>query len=262
MINNIVVGVDGSDASRNAMAWASDVCAGTGARLAMVHAVQPPSAEVDPERIARLRASARDQLDGAWAGPARARGVQVERRVVDASPRQALVAEARDHHPDLVVVGRGGTGPGSVASDLAHELTVPLVLVGAYESDTGRPVVVGDDGSDAVGAAEQLAAELADALGSRLVPVHASSGEDEVPADGAGEGSRSDADGPGARRPSVIVDRPAAEGLDEVADETGAACLVVGTRSHGLLADLRLGRVASRLIDDARVPLVIVTHDR
>lgn len=152
MAGKIVVGVDGSDASREALRWAASEAALRDARLVAVHvfAFMPLTAIGDPGMIPMSagdlpgqldaeRSAAQTELDAAVAdafpdGPPK----DFEARLVEGDPSDTLVAEAGD--ADLVVVGSRGRGGlksallGSVSGHVVHHAASPVVVVKAPSS--------------------------------------------------------------------------------------------------------------------------------
>jgi nucleotide-binding universal stress UspA family protein len=132
----IVVGVDGSGNSIEALRWAASEARFTGAELHAVLAwtvpftiyVVPSYTEADYEHDAAntLNEAVREAL-----GPDP--GVPVVTRLVQQRPATALVEEAA--HADLLVVGGHGRGElpgvhlGSVASYCTHHAPCPVVVV-------------------------------------------------------------------------------------------------------------------------------------
>jgi nucleotide-binding universal stress UspA family protein len=148
----IVVGVDGSDASREALQWAASEAALRDARLVGVHvfAFMPLTAIGDPGMIPMPagdlpgqleaeRTGAQAELDTAVAdafpdGPPKG----FEARLVEGDPSESLVAEAGD--ADLIVVGSRGRGGlksallGSVSGHVIHHASCPVVVLKAPSS--------------------------------------------------------------------------------------------------------------------------------
>ena len=136
----IVVGVDGSDTSLDALRWARDEAARRGASLHLVHAWSYPyvgdvagMAAYVPDD-ANMEANARAVLDDAVAlateggdPPA------VTTSVVHGAATQVLLDASAG--ADLLVVGSHGRGGfaglllGSVSQQCAHHATCPLVIV-------------------------------------------------------------------------------------------------------------------------------------
>jgi len=135
-MERIVVGVDGSDHSRRALAWAIGEARARQAALVAVHAWHLPAAAasyagplVDPKLLEEEAAKA---LADALAS-ADAHGVEVEQRVVRGGPAAALLDAAAD--ADLLVVGSRGHGGfaglllGSVSQQVCHHAACPVVVV-------------------------------------------------------------------------------------------------------------------------------------
>lgn len=177
----VVVGVDGTERSDRALAWAAaemtvemtgemaGEVAGGGV-VHLVHAISPTvelavaAVQADSRRLVRRR---RALLAGAWSEPVRAvvtdRGVAVEHHVIEDTPAAAILRVAEQVGAGAIVVGahaRELHGPATIGATIGHLVefaTVPVVIVG---SDAGRssdatPVVV------AVGADSQHAVRWA-----------------------------------------------------------------------------------------------------
>jgi nucleotide-binding universal stress UspA family protein len=132
----LVVGVDGSECSARALAWAARLAPRLGAEVVAVHALgllvhlgggtapaQNHRAEVD----AALR--------GRWTAELRAAGVAHRCAVVDGNPVTALLAAAEAEEACMVVVGSRGVGGfpglqlGSTSHQLAQHAPLPVVIV-------------------------------------------------------------------------------------------------------------------------------------
>jgi len=142
----IVVGVDGSESSKAALAWAVRQAALTGAKVDAVHAWRNPVsysygygyAMVLP--VTDLEKFAREALDGAIAAVADlAPGVDIRPVVVEDNPAQALLDAAKG--ADLLVVGCRGHGGfteallGSVGQHCVHHAECPVVVLRGARHD-------------------------------------------------------------------------------------------------------------------------------
>ena len=138
----IVVGVDGSDASRNALIWAFEEARLRGAELVAVHAWEPPPTIPEPgpapgfdlvavlpqveEAGQRLVETVTKEAAGDYAD------VTYEGVALNGPPVEVLVDAARD--ADILVVGSRGRGGfaalvlGSVSQALAHHAPCPLLI--------------------------------------------------------------------------------------------------------------------------------------
>jgi len=136
----IVVGVDGSESSRAALAWAVRQAALTGATVDAVHAWHIPVtygygygyAMVLP--VPDLEKLAGRVIDKAVAEVADlASGVEIRAVTVEGNPARALLDAAKD--ADLLVVGSRGHGGfteallGSVSQHCVHHADCPVVVI-------------------------------------------------------------------------------------------------------------------------------------
>ena len=142
-MSTIVVGVDGSPASLDALRWALAEAAARCAMLRAVHAwshplvttpLGPVVPALDPEALAELAGAARAQLEQALASAGAAEaGVQVEPEVVEGGPAAMLLDAAQG--AELLVVGSRGLGGfrglllGSVSQQCAQHASCPVVIV-------------------------------------------------------------------------------------------------------------------------------------
>jgi len=188
----VVVGVDGSPTSQEALAWGLETAAGHGVPLEAVCAWEwvPPLLDVVlPDERAALAAAAegtaRSVLDTCLSRrPADAPPVQATARAVEGDPRTVLLAASST--ASLLVVGRHGVsalrrrllGPalGSVAGACLTRSPAPVAVLspeqdGERSSAPPARVVVGVDGSDASVGALRWAADHAAAVGAPLVAV-------------------------------------------------------------------------------------------
>ena len=137
-MQHIVVGIDGSAASRRALHWAVDHARMSGADLQVIHAWTVPDLGADPlagmiAAPAELEAQARRELDLVLAGvDERALPGRIEPTLVRNAPAKALLDAAKG--VDLLVVGSRGLGVGnaalvSVSHRVISEASCPVVVV-------------------------------------------------------------------------------------------------------------------------------------
>jgi len=258
---SIVVGVDGSAASLDALRWAVGLAGFSGTPVSAVHAFTPSYAEVSPPQYELLQAEAAQML-GVWCAEA---GVaeSVDPFVVGGGPGALLSVV---HQTDLLVVGtRGDYGVahlhiGSVAHHLVHHTSVPLAIVPArVAGDRVSRIVIGVDGSVGSSAAVTFAASLALALDAAVVAVHAAERGTEVPvlarvrewvAPVAAQGVAVEVEISTDVAPVTAICRAIAGKPDTLA--------VVGTRGLGGFSGLRLGGVATHLVHSCDVAVALV----
>ncbi|MQA79639.1 MAG: universal stress protein [Streptosporangiales bacterium] len=286
----IVVGVDGSDDSLDAVAWAAELAYLRGRPLRIVHAFVWPLMDV------QLGPSPYGPPDGGLAHAAdgfvdaaltHARtaspGVGAWGEVVTGAAAPMLIAESR--HADTVVVGNRGLGGfsgllvGSVGVNIAAHASCPVVVVrpGTGAGPSAGRVVVGVDGSPESHLAISVAFEDASRRGVGLTAVHgwttpASLGTGAMlplvfdPELVGQEESRMLAEllaGWCEKYPDVDVERRVRytkPGKLLVEESRGACLVVVGSRGRGGFRGLLLGSVSQAVLHHAQCPVEIVRN--
>jgi nucleotide-binding universal stress UspA family protein len=130
----IVVGVDGSAPSLQAIEWCVDYASLLGAQVTVVFA-ERPFAEWGPRSDARSWYQRAQHSLQKWSAPLAATSVTFDTRIIEHEPGVALLEAANDGITDLLVVGTRGRGGftdlllGSTALKVLHHSDVPVVLV-------------------------------------------------------------------------------------------------------------------------------------
>ncbi len=147
MAGTIVVGVDGSDASREALRWAAEEAGLRGARLVAVHvwSFVPAQPIGDPGMLAMPAGDLAGQLGAESEAASSALDeaisdalgsettLDIDRRVVEGDPGESLIAQGVD--ADLIVVGSHGRSGlkaallGSVSRHVVDHAKCPVVVV-------------------------------------------------------------------------------------------------------------------------------------
>jgi nucleotide-binding universal stress UspA family protein len=141
-MSGIVVGVDRSDSSGNALDWAIAESAIRGAPLTVL-AVSPVASNIfgytperypaDAESRSRVEKATQQFVDEAIARRGDASGVQITVRAVSGLPADELIRASAE--ADLLAVGARGSGGfarlvmGSVSSQVVHHALCPVVVV-------------------------------------------------------------------------------------------------------------------------------------
>lgn len=139
----IVVGVDGSPSSVQALRWALDQAELTGAAVHAVsaweaHGGQGGNARVYPDDVPAERAAVRLSEAIGEAATGRA-SVEVSHKIVEGHPADVLIEAART--ADILVMGNRGHGRftgalvGSVTQRCIQHASCPVVVIRAGESD-------------------------------------------------------------------------------------------------------------------------------
>jgi nucleotide-binding universal stress UspA family protein len=281
---SVVVGVDDSASSRQAVVYAAWEAERRGAKLRMVHGYLVPTPCLTPLAPLfdddELRAAARDKLaETARVVRARRPRLPLETAAVRASGAEALIEESAT--ASLVVLGsphHGGFARspiGSVASPVVAGARGPVLVVQRSEVvpapiPGAGAVLVGVHGLDDSPAVLEFGFEEAAARDVPLVAVHVWSGTHV----GIESGSRrqdfaerilAEAVASGhARHPQVrlrrlVVPGPAAARvLLDLAREVGAGLLVIGSRDRRGIIGSRCGSVGSVLLSHAEVPVAVI----
>ena len=291
----MVVGVDGSAGSREALRWALPEAARKGAVLEVVSAFPVDFYWIDPYlldrgRIDALRADTeertRELVEAVRGEPAVAaapgtRDVPVEVVVVAGAPAEHLVRVAEG--ADLLVVGSRGRGSvrstllGSVALHCAAHAHCAVAVVHPSARRGPSRVVVGVDGSPASRAALVRGAAAAAELGAELEAVAAyqlpnywsdlyvvlteSLAELRDAARRRAEATVAEVLGEQPAVPVSVVTVEGGAGDALVQRAAGAELLVVGSRSRSEIPGMVLGSVALHCAVQGPCP-VLVVHPR
>jgi nucleotide-binding universal stress UspA family protein len=282
----IVVGVDGSRASHQALRWAAAEAGRRGAALDVVHAwmtpypLNPPDYFTDP---APFQARGAEVLERALASLTLPEPAPTEVRpvLVQEYPSTALLQAAEG--AALLVVGSRGRGGfsglllGSVSQNCVQHAPCPVAVIppGWAGEEHGR-VVVGVDGSDESYGALHWAITTAAGRHAELEVVHAydyvqvmmpmgiAPGVDRELLEKASrtllEEMVEPAVGAAAARPRSVQLTPVHTGPARALLETaiGADLLVVGSRGRGGVKGLLLGSVSQQCLHHAPCPIVVV----
>lgn len=282
----IVVGVDGSESSRQALAWAAAEAELHHEELLLVQSWNEPmfggpgfSAMYETDVAVQDAKAALESISAATRElhPE----VHVASALIDGRPAMSLVMRARD--AELLVVGSRGNGGflglelGSVSTKAARRSPVPVVVVrGDHDCSARSEVVVGVDGSACSRAALRWGADWAKAHDKTLVVVMAWNylepqgphGPEPMrpeygPQDAADALASvvSDVLGP---RPNprivseAICDLPARAVLER---STDACLIVVGRHGTSHWAPPELGSTAVQILHHATCPVAVIPDD-
>jgi nucleotide-binding universal stress UspA family protein len=274
-MNTILIGVDDSERSEDAIAFGGRIAATSGAQVVVACAF--------PYGRAHGSAALRDAaLDTAHAMSRKLEGVeprQVSIRALAGSPAHALHDLAVAEHASLVVVGSTHTGrlgrvfPGSTGEKLLQGAPCAVAIVPrGYDEQPGGRVGVAYDGSDEAKAALDSAVALAEAFGAELELIGVAPSDfytGPVLAGGIGvETLREEIEQDFRERlesakaslsvPATTLLR-SGDPADELAGRSAALdLLVTGSRGYGPLRSVITGGVSGRVIRSAGCPVIVV----
>ena len=140
-IRRIVIGLDGSQASQRALAWATGVATESGAELIATHVLTYSTEfwrDLSLDTMTTWRRDLDRELKGEWTASLRDAGVRFWCRLVeDDSVAGGLMKVADEEDADLIVVSAHGRGTiagrvlGTASYKLAHRARQPVVVVPA-----------------------------------------------------------------------------------------------------------------------------------
>ena len=137
-LETIVVGVDGSDGARQALEFAAEIAAPTGASIVAVHAFRPLDHLADmpqPIDFEALESEARRRLRDVWCEPLRMRGVAYDTEILHGEEADVIHDVATRRRADLIVVGARGLNAiqrllvGSTSMKLVQMSRIPVTVV-------------------------------------------------------------------------------------------------------------------------------------
>lgn len=279
----IVVGIDGSEASSDALRYAHGEAVSSGAELVAVTVWEVPVMAAAYITTDEVDGAMDPWMEGFIAEVLGEDGAAVKRAPASGSAAAALLEEAED--ADTLIVGTRGHGGlagvimGSVSHQLANHTPCPLTVVPASNGAAGAadgPIVVGVDGSSNAQTALRWAAERAARTGLGLRVVMAWRGEaagwlagtevqtswpsfedlEQQAREMLGE-VIDEAGLPEGLEPELVLGEGApASVLREAAD--GGSMLVLGSRGRGGFMGLLLGSVTSHTLNHIFCPTTVV----
>lgn len=139
MSRTIVLGVDDSLGSMEAVRWCARFAREADAEVFVVHGfsfeVYPYAVNLLPPMDDTWRKEMLVTVENDWCAPLAKEGVRYRVELIEESPARALMDVADRVHADVIVVGRRGRGGfaelllGSVSHQLTHHARQPVVVV-------------------------------------------------------------------------------------------------------------------------------------
>jgi nucleotide-binding universal stress UspA family protein len=277
---SVVVGFDGTEASRAAVSVAAGEAKLRGSGLRIVQVTEAVEGSSPAPGIPRGEADASLAEEAAELARLTLPEVRIDVETVHGWALDELLD--RSVGAEMLVLGRGHPGPmgvllGSIALGATTRASCPVLVVGAAMGggalSEGRVVVGVDGAEDSAVALEEAFAE-AHLRGAQLVVIHTcrrfaasvSADAGRLPQDPLG----GDTDDAGALRAAVAPFRarfPAVAVIEQLVEGTPAlvlvesaaqaGLLVVGTRGRGPITGLLLGSVGQHVVAQARCPVLV-----
>lgn len=289
--NIVVVAVDGSEASQNAVRWAANTANKRGVPLRLAASYTMPQflyAEgmVPPQELFNeLQSETMDMIEAARVVAHEvAPDIKIGYVIAEGSPIDMLLDMSSD--VTMIVMGSRGLGGlsgmvmGSVSAAVVSHADCPVVVVRSdnHVTETNKygPVVVGVDGSDVSQRATEFAFEEAQARGAKLVAIHTWM-DMQVQASLAGlAAAQQEWEIIEKEQTTLLKDRlqPLLERFPDVEVEMvitrdrpvraledcahNAQLLVVGSHGRGGFRGMLLGSTSRALLQSAPCPMVVV----
>lgn len=266
-MKQIVIGVDGSEFSLQALAWVQELAKSLPEKsFHLVHAYQPViPVTASVHSVGPALDSARHAGESIMAPIAsKMEGLRTQIHVRQGSPARAVLEVAKEVQADLLAVGRRGLNPaasallGSASSEILHHGKRPVLVVHDAPPRTIESVLVGiDDSAHSAKALAFAAAWLPNAIITALF-VKAGSGDAEAAANDVAARTAERAGVPLERLKVIGRRGNPVEGVVLEYRSYPYDMAVVGSRGLGTLGELFLGSVSERLSRLAHGAVVVV----
>lgn len=284
-MNPILVGIDGSEPSDRALRVAVELAQASSAPLYLVHGLLPPVVPMDITGYAnsQLWVSQRKWAEEMVAS-AKSRvpsSLKVTTVLESGAPAQIITEAAKQAEATLIVVGKTGAGAaarlllGSTAHKVVHTAERPVLVVRPDAESAMRTFFVAVDESKQAARAARFAANLASEAGGSVTLTHVSA-PNLIPDIPAYHQIVREMDAEDAARVQQLLNGLVSElssfnvstktrrvvggpeTFIEDAEQSGADCLVVGSRGRNALARVMLGSFADRVLNASKRNVLIV----
>jgi nucleotide-binding universal stress UspA family protein len=282
MTRSIVCGIDETTSSRHAASIAARLARDLDSHALLVHVSDTGGFvhRLPPARIGRARRTRRG-LRAVAAEHCFPDGTDL--RVKTGDPASTLMAVADREDAELIVVAAGGRSTvsaallGGVTSTLMREAPCPVVVVPSeavapLDAQGMRSVVCGVAGEESDTALLRLADDLANRVGGELHAVHAydpratHAAVAAAPAPPLDDDLRQSAEQrlalaleqAGIDAQGSVLPLPAAEALDQVAEQHTGGLIVVGSRGRSKRGSILHGSVPTQLAAQGRTAVVVL----
>ncbi len=263
-LESILLCTDGSDASQGAVNGALALARTCGAKLfaIIVLEVNPEFEAQAPDLLLRVE---KEVLAPVKAEAAKL-GVALEtrtRRCLVAS--SAIIQEAEDIKPDLIIMGRHGRSGlarlmmGSVTARVIGHSSYNVLVVPRAATLAFDRLLIASDGSSYSDAAWREALDMTKALGNRLLAVVVARDEAEFPM--ALELTNrlvSDANKAGVAVETVMLQGQPDDAIVQAAIKNQVDLIIMGSHGRTGLTRLLMGSVTERTIGQAPCPVLVV----
>lgn len=278
MAEKYLIGVDGSEHSRVALAWGLARAAERGAHVELLHVADDSFLSESVAFLSEAQQASQQMLD---AETAYAKSLGFTGTITGTAVVGHPIAEVEEasKRADLLILGAhsgsrfAGSFFGTRAVKAAATAHCPVAVIPKHDAKPGAGIAVGIDGSEASRVAIAYAAEEASLRGVPLTAVYAwmpplTPGLEYLWSEELVESQRAAAEeaiaigvaGLAERYPDLTVERrivqsPPVAALIQVGEESEA--LVVGSRGRGGISRLLLGSVSHGVLQALPCPVIV-----
>lgn len=284
IFSHILCPVDFSEHSSMAVRYAEAFATGGKGKMVLFHTVPDLAQEIsyiDGNYVQTVReglmSTANDKLDAF--GPSASDQVQIERRVGQGNPADAILQEAQGSAADLIVMGTHGWGGyerfllGSVTNKVLHKSVVPVLVVCHPTHDFVRHhdhtvqirrILCAMELEPSDNKVVSLAISLARNFGSEILFLHVArdaDGQDwfeqeKVSLRKMKELVNSEKEN-GCPKEFIVEAGKPAERITYAVERYGIDLLVMGHHSPGSREEPVLGSVATRVVSNSACPVLV-----
>lgn len=276
----ILVAVDGSESSRNALLQAFRFAVDEKCWITVTSVVPPYDGEIEILGVKDIRAALRKPCEEALR---EARNLaETERALIktvceEGEAHERIVDLADAENCDLIIMGRRGLRPvermlvGTVTARVIGHSQQDVLVVPHETKVRWKTVVVATDGSRFSSIAAERAISFAKSYGGELkvlsavdVPSEFHAEAPEVVEDLVGKakgfvaGIRNQAEAAGIKAETFVKEAEADEAVNRLAGEQHADMIVIGSHGRTGLKRLLMGSVAEKVIGHAHCPVLVV----
>lgn len=276
----ILVAVDGSESSRNALLQAFRFAVDEKCWITVTSVVPPYDGEIEILGVKDIRAALRKPCEEALREARKL--AETERALIktvceEGEAHERIVDLADAENCDLIIMGRRGLRPvermlvGTVTARVIGHSQQDVLVVPHETKVRWKTVVVATDGSRFSSIAAERAISFAKSYGGELkvlsavdVPSEFHAEAPEVVEDLVGKakgfvaGIRNQAEAAGIKAETFVKEAEADEAVNMLAGEQHADMIVIGSHGRTGLKRLLMGSVAEKVIGHAHCPVLVV----
>ncbi len=277
----ILVAVDGSDSSKNAFRQACRITREDKSWLTVITTIPLYHDQFETlsakEMISEKLREEGERILAEIKKIADEDGVSIKTILEEGSPSDTIIDVAEKGNYDLIVMGRRGMTRleraliGSVTARVIGYSPIDVLVVPRDTSLGFKNVLIATDGSKYSNAAEKKAIDFAMSYGGTITVISVVDIPPEFYAEspktveelvnkarGYVETVKNDAEASGVKAETIVMEGEAYRVITDVARESGAGIIVMGSHGRTGLKRLLMGSVTEKVIGHAPCPVLVV----